>query len=127
MPTPARQLPRTFKTKFFAKQARKAAIHDAELCRVLAEIAQGKAVDLGGGVYKKRLSNNAYRSIVLAKSDAAWVLEFLFAKNEADNITDSALEGFRVLASGYARLMPSQLKTLVDNGDLQEICHDASI
>lgn len=126
MPTPARRLPRTFKTKFFAKQARKADIKDAELCRALAEIAQGKAVDLGGGVYKKRLSNNTYRSIVLTKSDDAWVLEFLFAKKDADDITDSALEGFRALASGYARLTPAQLRTLVDNGDLQEICHDAS-
>ena len=126
MPAPARRLRRTFKTKFFAKQARKADINDAELCRALAEIARGKTVDLGGGVYKKRLSNNAYRSIVLTKSDDAWVLEFLFAKKDAENITDSALEGFRVLASGYSRLTPGQLKTLVDNGDLQEICHDSS-
>lgn len=63
-----RSLPRTFQTKFFAKQVRKAGMGLDELRRILAEVAAGKAVGLGGGVYKKRLQQNAYRSIILAKS-----------------------------------------------------------
>lgn len=124
MPVP-RPFPRAFKTRFFGKQARKASIDDAELCRVARDLANGKGTDLGGGVYKKRLEGNRYRSIILAKSDAYWVFEFLFAKNDADNITATALDGFRTLAGSYASLRPSQLTALLKNGDLKEICDDS--
>ena len=46
---------RAFKTAWFAKEARKATISDAELCRAISQVMQGQADDLGGGVYKKRL------------------------------------------------------------------------
>ena len=121
-----RPLPRAFQTKFFAKQARKAGIRMDELRRILAEVAVGKAVDLGGGVFKKRLQKNAYRSIIVAKSADYWVLEFLFAKNDADAITPAALDGFRTLASAYANLKPSQLAQLLANGEWEEILHDAN-
>lgn len=79
------RLPRSFKTKYFAKQARKAKIDDKELCRVLQDLVEGKATDLGGGVYKKRLGDNRHRSIIVAKSDEYWVFEFRFAKKDADS------------------------------------------
>lgn len=119
-----RALQKTFKTRFFAKLAQKAKVDDAELCRVVKDLAVGKGTDLGGGVYKKRLQGNRYRSIIVAKSDDYWVFEFLFAKKDADNITTSALEGFRELAISYASLQPAQLGELLKNGDLTEICHD---
>ena len=56
-----------FKTAWFSKAARKAFISDPELCAAIAEVMLGQADDLGGGVYKKRLSKNNYRSIVLAR------------------------------------------------------------
>jgi hypothetical protein len=125
MPTAPRPLARGFKTAFFAKQARKAKISDQELCRILLELAEGKATDLGGGVFKKRLQHNEYRSILIAKSDDYWILEFLFAKKDADNITATALDGFRVLADRYATLSVQQLDRLLEDGDLLEICDDA--
>jgi hypothetical protein len=121
----ARPQPRAFKAKFFARQARKAGIDDAELCRVIRDLADGKGTDLGGGVYKKRLDGNRYRSIIVAKSDFYWVFEFLFAKKDADNITATALDGFRTLADTYASLRPAQLTALLKADDLTEICHDA--
>ncbi len=122
MPVVARARPRSFTTKFFAKLARKASIGEKELCRVLAGLAEGKATHLGGGVYKKRLNDNAHRSIIIAKSDAIWVVEFLYAKKDADNITSTALEGFRTLADTYTTLKPAQLARLIRDGDLKEIC-----
>ncbi len=95
-----------------------------ELRRILQEVAEGKAIDLGGGVFKKRLQHNAYRSILLAKSDAYWVLEFLFAKKDAATITPAALDGFRTLASAYANLKPAQLAQLLRTGEWEEIIHD---
>lgn len=122
MPVTRRELPRVFKTKFFGRLARKADIDDAELCRVIKDLAEGKGTDLGGGVYKKRLEENRYRSIIVAKSDSYWVFEFLFAKKDSDNITATELDGFRTLADSYAALQPSQLTALLQNGDLKEIC-----
>jgi hypothetical protein len=60
--------PRTFKTRWFAKAARKARLSDEELCRAIEQVRLGQADDLGGGVYKKRLGKNKDRSIILAKS-----------------------------------------------------------
>ena len=40
---------------------------DPELRATILEVTQGRADDLGGGVFKNRLSDNMHRSIVLAK------------------------------------------------------------
>lgn len=124
MPTVPRPPARGFKTAYFAKQAKRARISDTELCRILSELAEGKVTDLGGGVFKKRLQRNEYRSIIIAKSDDYWILEFLFAKKDADDITATALDGFRVLADHYAKLTAKQLDALIQHGDLVEICDD---
>jgi hypothetical protein len=66
------EIPRVFKTAWFAKAARKALIKDIELCEAFAEMRKGQCEDLGGGVYKKRLDKNRQRSIVLAKGGLHW-------------------------------------------------------
>ena len=87
---PATKTTRVFKVASFATSARKAGITDDELCEAIAEVMNGQfAADLGGGVYKKkRLNTNTHRSIILAKCGTRWVYEYLFAKNERDNIHD---------------------------------------
>jgi hypothetical protein len=57
---------RTFKTAWFAKAARKAHLTDEELCLAIQQLILGRGDDLGGGVFKKRLKKNQYRSIILA-------------------------------------------------------------
>jgi hypothetical protein len=115
---------RTFKTSWFAKAARKVNISDAELCAAIRQVMQGKADDLGGGVFKKRLNDNMHRSIILAKGRHYWVYEYLFAKKDRENIDDNELAAFRDLAKGYAGLMNEQLLRLVQNRQLEEICND---
>jgi len=58
---------RVFKTAWFSKAARKAHIADIELCSAIRQVMAGQADDLGGGVYKKRLAKNLYRSIIVAR------------------------------------------------------------
>lgn len=115
---------RTFKTAWFAKAARKVCIADAELCEAIRQVMQGQADDLGGGIFKKRLNSNTYRSIILAKGINYWVYEYLFAKKDRANITDDELVSFRSLAKGYARLNERQLQQLLQDKDLMEICND---
>ena len=116
--------PRAFKTKRFNKSAKNAHIVDADLCEALKEALAGQVVDLGGGVYKKRLNKNQHRSIILAKDGAYWIYEYLFAKKDRDNIDDSELDMFRLLAKGYEGLNKTQLAQLIDQQHLLEICHD---
>lgn len=114
---------RTFKTSWFTKAAHKARIADEELCDAIQEVMKGQVDDLGGGVFKKRLNKNEHRSIILAKSGRHWIFEYLFAKKDRSNIRDRELQDFRILAKSYATLNDKQLKQLLDDKDLVEICH----
>ena len=114
---------RVFKTAWFSKAARKAHIADDELCSAIQQVMLGQADDLGGGVYKKRLGKNMYRSIVLAKGRQLWVYEYLFAKKDRANIGDDELEGFRELAKVYTQLSAQQVDRLLREQDWFEICN----
>lgn len=124
MPKQALTLPRVFKTSWFAKAARKANVSDAELCTAIRQVMQGKADDLGGGVFKKRLNDNMHRSIILAKGRHYWVYEYLFAKKDRDNIEADELAAFRDLAKSYAGLTDETIARLVRNRQFEEICND---
>ncbi len=116
---------RVFKAAWFSKAAKKAHISDAYLCSAINQVIQGQADDLGGGVFKKRLNDNMYRSIILAKAGHHWVYQYLFAKKDRENIEDDELADFRVLAKAYADLSETQIEQLLRNKDLIEICHDS--
>ena len=124
MAAPAERTARTFKTAWFAKAARKAQIPDKDLCSAIAQVQLGQADDLGGGVYKKRLRSNQYRSIFLAKFGDFWIYEYLFARQDRANIDNDELVEFRRLAKLYGRLTSPHVQQLLDNRDWMEICHD---
>ena len=113
---------RTFKSAWFARAAKNARIGDAALCNAIAQVMAGQADDLGGGVFKKRLSNNLFRSIILARGGDYWVYQFLFGKQDRANIDDEELSQFRNLAKGYAALSTDQVADLVASKDWIEIC-----
>lgn len=115
---------RTFKTAWFAKAARKAHIPDEELCSAIRQVVLGQADDLGGGVFKKRLKKNQYRSIIVARAGQFWVYEFLFAKQDRANIDDDELANFRKLVKAYTGLTAHQVNQLVRDQDWIEICND---
>ena len=85
---------------------------------------QGQADDLGGGVYKKRLRNNQYRSIILARAGSFWIYAYLFAKQDRANIDDDELVEFRKLTKVYGSLTPKQVNRLLQDQDWMEICND---
>jgi hypothetical protein len=112
---------RAFKTSWFARAARKAKIDDRELALAIAQVLRGQADDLGGGVFKKRLGRNQYRSFILARGGDYWVYEYLFAKQDRANIDDDELMAFRQLAKSYATLTEAQVAMLTGDGDWIEI------
>jgi hypothetical protein len=115
---------RVFKTAWFSKAARKALIGDNELCAAIRQVMLGQADDLGGGVFKKRLSKNQYRSIVVAKGGMYWVFAYLFAKKDRANISDTELRDFRRLADLYARKTPADIIKELRLAELVEICNE---
>ncbi|EJM23240.1 hypothetical protein PMI22_01240 [Pseudomonas sp. GM21] len=118
---------RVFKTKGFAATAKKADIPDTELCEAMQEVAKGQGVDLGGGVWKKRLNENRHRSIILAKGGDYWVYQFLFAKSDLDNIGKKELAAFKKLAKAYEALSNEQIKLLLKQKEFMEICNGEKI
>ena len=115
---------RIFKTAWFQKAAKKAKISDRMLCCAIHQVMQGQADDLGGGVFKKRLHSNMYRSLILAKGGRYWVYEYLFAKKDKENIEEDELIKFRSLAKHYAELSDKQIQQLIENSYFVEICHE---
>jgi hypothetical protein len=103
---------------------RKARIPESKLCEAIRQVMLGQADNLGGGVFKKRLGRNKYRSIIVAKGGRYWVFEYLFAKKDRDNIDDSELTKFRNLAKAYATLTEEQVDQLEQNNAWMEICND---
>ena len=73
-------------------------------------------------MFKKRLSNNQYRSIILARGGDSWVYQLLFAKQDRANIDDEELKGFRKVAKGYAALSSEQVADLLAGQEWVEIC-----
>jgi len=124
MPNPSARSERVFKTAWFSRAARKAHITDVELCSAIRQVMLGQADDLGGGVFKKRIGRNLYRSIIVAKGGRYWVYEYLFAKKDRDNIEAAELAQFRKLARVYETLTKQQVDQLVHDSDWMEICNE---
>jgi len=118
---------RVFKTKWFAKEAGKAKIKDAELCNAMKQVMLGQCDDLGGVVLKKRLNKNMYRSIIVAKGGRYWVYAYLFAKKDRENIEDDELEEFRKLADLYAKKTDEDINKELAIKELEEICHEKKV
>ena len=121
-------LERVFKTRIFARWARREGLADRELCRAGSEMMQG-LVDarLGGGVFKKRVAragqgkSGGYRVIVASNLGDRWVFMFGFAKNERDNVDDEELRLIRRLAASFMGMSAAKLRQAIEAGELIEV------
>jgi hypothetical protein len=108
---------RVFKTRVFARFARKAKLGDQALRDAVTEIERGLIhADLGGGVIKQRIARNGagksggFRTIILYRMASRAVFVYGFEKSARDNIDDDELREFRRLA--------------VEAGALTEVNHE---
>lgn len=115
---------KAFKTAWFDRAARKAGIQDRELAIAIRQAVQGQIEDLGGGVYKKRVQRNQFRSIILAKGRVNWVFVYLFAKQDRSNISAAELSAFRKLADLYGAKSDTDIQAELDAGELMEVFDD---
>jgi len=123
---------RIFKSKWFAKFARKERITDAKLCEAIRNAEKGIIdADYGGGVIKQRIArpnegkSGGYRSIILFRKGALSFFVFGFAKSEAGNIDASDERDFKELAKTILAVSETELKALIDRGHYMEVkCND---
>ena len=123
---------RIFKSKWFAKFARKERITDAKLCEAIRNADKGIIdADYGSGVIKQRIArqnegkSGGYRSIVLFRKGMLSFFVYGFAKSEQDNIDQSDERDFKELAKTLLAISDAELKTLIDSGNYTEVkCDD---
>ena len=125
---------RVFKTRYFSRWMRKTELTDRALCSAAAEMVQGLIdADLGGGVVKKRVGlpgrgkRGGARTLVATNRGNRWFFLYGFEKNDRANITDDELEALKEIAEQLLARAGRQLDEAVQDGSLQEICHEIKI
>jgi hypothetical protein len=119
---------RIFKTKSFARFARKARITDGVLCAAIVDASRGLIdADLGGGVVKLQIArqgggkSGGFRTIILFQIGERAFFVHGFAKNEQDNIRDDELFAFKLLAAEMLAYGDAALAKAIGNGTLTEV------
>ena len=117
-----------YKTKIFARFARRERIKDDKLCEAVARAERGLIdAELGGGVIKQRLPrqgqgrSGGYRVIVFYRTAGRTVFVDGFARNDQDNIDDDDLKLFRELAVEYLAYVPSEVTAFLKAGEWIEV------
>lgn len=119
---------RIFKTRHFARWARKAKLTDAALRKAVEEMERGLIdADLGGGVVKKRVAlpgrgkSGSTRTLLATNFDSRWFFTDGFEKKDKDNLDDDELK----LIKEYAQLLlghsDAQITRLIEAQKLEEI------
>ncbi|WP_296559017.1 type II toxin-antitoxin system RelE/ParE family toxin [Pigmentiphaga sp.] len=71
-----------------------------------------------------RGKSRGIRTLVATNKENLWVFVFGFSKNDRANISDVELEALQFLTEDLLNLTNLEMKDAVQDGSLQEICHD---
>ena len=122
---------RVFKTKWFARFARRERIADASLAEAVRRAERGLVdADLGGGVIKQRVArpgqgrSGGYRALAAYRRKTRAVFLFGFAKSERDNVEDDELATLRDIARGWLEADGKALARAIEDGLIQEVVYD---
>lgn len=122
---------RIFKTKWFARFARKEKVGDARL-REAIDCAEKGGIDaaLGGNLIKQRVARDGggksggFRTIIAYRAKERSVFLYGFAKNERDNIDEEDLEILKRLARQFLPMSAAEIERAIEEGELIEVEHD---
>ena len=122
---------RVFKTRYFCRWMRKTELTVDALCAAVSEMARGLIdADLGGGIVKKRVGlagrgkRGGARTLVATNKGNRWFFVFGFEKNARANISNEEKEALQDLAQDLLARGTKELDSAVEDGSLEEICHD---
>jgi hypothetical protein len=117
-----------YKSKVFARFAKKARIIDSDLWKA-AQLANKGVIDadLGGGVIKQRIAragegkSGGSRSIILFRKDDRAVYVYGFEKKDLANIRPDELEASRELAKVILGYTKAEIEKRVEDGALFKV------
>lgn len=119
---------RIFKTRPFAKWAKKVGIKNQILCAVITDIEKGQVeASLGGRLYKQRVAlggkgkRGGARLIVAFIADNKSFFIYGFSKNEIENITTKELDALKALSKQLFLHSEIEIKDAIKKGELYEV------
>jgi hypothetical protein len=122
-----------YKTKGFARYARRERLNDAALCEAVERANRGIVdADLGQGVIKQRVArpgqgrSGGFRVILFYRLGNRVVFVEGFSKNEKSNITADELNQLRKLAITFLSYSPTAVTKLVQIGEWIEVICDGT-
>jgi hypothetical protein len=117
-----------YKTRWFARWARKEGLSDKALRVAVEEMAQGLfEADLGGDLLKKRIARpgegkrGGYRTLVATNRASRWIFVYGFAKNARSNINSDEEVALKKLAATLLKLTAAALIKAHTAGEILEV------
>lgn len=121
-----------YKTRWFARWARKEGLSDESLCQAVREMSERLfEANLGGSLFKKRIARpghgkrGGFRTIVATNLKSRWLFVYGFAKNERDNIEEDEEVALKKLAAAMLTMSPEAVASAVEADELIEVICDA--
>jgi hypothetical protein len=122
---------RVFKTKWFARFARRERISDSSLGEAIRRAERGLVdANLGGSVIKQRIArqgqgrSGGYRALVAYRRGVIATFLYGFAKSERENVEPDELQTAREIARGWIEADSDQLAHSIAEGLIQEVEHE---
>lgn len=119
-------------TRWFDRWARRLHLPCTSLCQAVHEMKSGLVeADLGGGLYKKRVSRpgqgkrGGLRTLLASNRGDRWVFLFGFAKNTRDNIDAAEAAALHALAKELLQYSVEAITLAERAGELIKVnCND---
>jgi hypothetical protein len=112
---------KVYKTKEFARLARKEGINDQSLCEAIARAEKGLVdATIGKFLIKQRVArlsegrSGGFRTIAFHRQGDRAVFLHLFAKNTQGNLTSAELVAYREFAKQLAAVTTEQISKLIE-------------
>jgi hypothetical protein len=122
---------RVFKTKWFARFARREGLADSKLLSTVREIEKGLIdADYGGGLIKKRVARDGggksggYRSIIAYRSEDKCLFMFCFAKSSRANLNKIEVAQYKVATGLYLGFSDVEIAVAIKKQELVEVAYN---
>jgi hypothetical protein len=119
---------RVFKTKVFARFARKEDLADKTLAAAIVEIERGLIdADMGGGLIKQRVARTGegkrggFRMLIAYRNGSRAIFLFGFAKSDQASIRDEDERDLKDYGAMLLALKDKDIELMIKNGELREV------